>query len=165
VGRVQGPCDHVSIRSLGFRPAWSGMAASNTSPGGNTGPPPIRTTSEIVWYSPRKGRIAAKTVRPSVRPATLWTHVVYLASARVIAGRILVSRRAGMDVPAPGANAWNIVAGCDNGGHATVNGVPPVGLGGSAHRGCRSGGRAFRPVPAARRGCAPSTRRGTALLQ
>jgi hypothetical protein len=36
------------------------------------------------------------------RPATRWIRVVSMASARVIAGRMVVSRRASIDVPAPG---------------------------------------------------------------
>jgi hypothetical protein len=35
-----------------------------------------------------------------VRPATLWMRVVSMASARVMAGRMVVGRRAGRDVPA-----------------------------------------------------------------
>jgi hypothetical protein len=41
-------------------------------------------------------------VRSPVRPATRWIRVVSIASARVIAGRMVVSRRASIDVPAPG---------------------------------------------------------------
>jgi hypothetical protein len=37
-----------------------------------------------------------------LKPATLWMRVVSMASARVIAGRIVVSRRASIDLPAPG---------------------------------------------------------------
>ena len=37
-----------------------------------------------------------------VNPAALWMRVVSRASARVIAGRIVVSRRASIDLPAPG---------------------------------------------------------------
>jgi hypothetical protein len=43
-----------------------------------------------------------KIVRSPVRPATLWMRVVSMASARVMAGRIVVSRRASIDLPAPG---------------------------------------------------------------
>ena len=39
----------------------------------------------------------------AVRPATLWRCVVLGASARGIAGRMVVSRRASLDWPAPGA--------------------------------------------------------------
>jgi hypothetical protein len=35
-----------------------------------------------------------------VRPATRWMRVVSMASARVIAGRMVVSHRASIDVPA-----------------------------------------------------------------
>jgi hypothetical protein len=41
-------------------------------------------------------------VRAPVRPATLWMRVVSSASARRIAGKIVVSRRASIDVPTPG---------------------------------------------------------------
>jgi hypothetical protein len=41
-------------------------------------------------------------VRSPVRPATRWMRVVSIASARVIVGRMVVSRRARMDSPAPG---------------------------------------------------------------
>jgi hypothetical protein len=37
-----------------------------------------------------------------LRPAVLWIRVVSMASARIIAGRIVVSRRASIDLPAPG---------------------------------------------------------------
>jgi hypothetical protein len=41
-------------------------------------------------------------VRAPVRPATRWMRVVSMASARVIAGRMVVSRRASIHLPAPG---------------------------------------------------------------
>jgi hypothetical protein len=47
----------------------------------------------------RHGRVVTKVVRSPVRPATLWMRVVSMASARVIAGRMVVSRRASMDLP------------------------------------------------------------------
>jgi hypothetical protein len=50
----------------------------------------------------RHGRVVTKAVRSPARPATLWSCVVSMASARVIAGRRVVSRRASIDVPAPG---------------------------------------------------------------
>jgi hypothetical protein len=50
----------------------------------------------------RKGRVVTNVVRSSVRPATRWIRVVSMASARVIAGRMVMSRRASIDVPAPG---------------------------------------------------------------
>jgi len=40
--------------------------------------------------------------RAPVRPATRWMRVVSMASGRVIAGRIVVRRRATIDGPAPG---------------------------------------------------------------
>jgi hypothetical protein len=50
----------------------------------------------------RHGRVVTKVVRSPVRPATLWMRVVSMASARVIAGRMVVSRCASMDVPVLG---------------------------------------------------------------
>jgi hypothetical protein len=44
-------------------------------------------------------------VRSPVSPATLWIRVVSMASARVIAGRMVVSRRASLDWPAPEGRA------------------------------------------------------------
>jgi hypothetical protein len=38
-------------------------------------------------------------MRAPVRPATLWMHVVSMASARLMAGRMVVSRRASIDFP------------------------------------------------------------------
>jgi hypothetical protein len=43
-----------------------------------------------------------KAVRSTARPATRRMRVVSTASARVMAGRMVVSRRASTDVPAPG---------------------------------------------------------------
>jgi hypothetical protein len=37
--------------------------------------------------------------RSPVSPATLWMRVISMASARVIAGRMVVSRRAHIDLP------------------------------------------------------------------
>ena len=48
----------------------------------------------------RNGRVVTNTVRSPVRPTRLWIRAVSIASARVIAGRIVVSRRASIDVPA-----------------------------------------------------------------
>jgi hypothetical protein len=50
----------------------------------------------------RHGRVVTSAVRSPVRPATLWMRVVSMASARVIAGRMVVSQRASIDLPAPG---------------------------------------------------------------
>jgi hypothetical protein len=47
------------------------------------------------------GEAVTHAVRSPVRPATLWMRVVSMASGRVIAGRIVVSRRANLDLPAP----------------------------------------------------------------
>lgn len=63
--------------------------------------------------------------------------------------------------PRPDANARDIAAG--NAGPATFSGAPLAAPAGDARRGCPLGGRAVRPVPAARRGYAPAGRRGTAL--
>jgi hypothetical protein len=49
----------------------------------------------------RSGQVIT-TARSPVRPATRWMRVVSMASARVITGRIVVSRRASIDWPAPG---------------------------------------------------------------
>jgi hypothetical protein len=43
-----------------------------------------------------------RAVRSPVRPATLWMWVVSMASARVIAGKMVVGPRVSLDVPAPG---------------------------------------------------------------
>jgi hypothetical protein len=48
----------------------------------------------------RNGRVVTTTVWALVRPATRWMRVVSMASARVMAGRLVVSRRASIDVPA-----------------------------------------------------------------
>jgi hypothetical protein len=50
----------------------------------------------------RNGRVVTNAVRAPVRPATRWMRVVSMASARVIAGRMVVSRRASLDFPTPG---------------------------------------------------------------
>jgi hypothetical protein len=76
--------------------------ASDTSPGIGTWPPPISPASEMGWWGARHGRVVTTAVRSPVRPATRWIRVVSMASGRVIAGRMVVSRRASIDVPAPG---------------------------------------------------------------
>ena len=50
----------------------------------------------------RSRRAVNSAVRSPVRPATRWRRVVSRASARGIAGRRVVSRRASIDVPASG---------------------------------------------------------------
>ena len=64
--------------------------------------PTISPASEMVWWGARNGRVVTNAVRSPVRPATRWIRVVSMASARVIAGRMVVSRRASIDLPAPG---------------------------------------------------------------
>jgi hypothetical protein len=48
------------------------------------------------------GQVVTNAVRSSVRPATRGRRVVSRALARVMAGRMVTSRRASIDVPAPG---------------------------------------------------------------
>jgi hypothetical protein len=67
-----------------------------------TWPPPIRPASAMVWWEAQHGRVVTSAVRSPVRPATRWMRVVSMASARVIAGKIVVSRTASIDFPAPG---------------------------------------------------------------
>jgi hypothetical protein len=43
-----------------------------------------------------------RAVRGPVRPATLWIRVVSMASDRLMAGNMVVSRRASIDFPTPG---------------------------------------------------------------
>ena len=66
-----------------------------------TWPPPI-SPHPRGWWGARNGRVVTNAVRSPVRPATRWIRVVSMASARVIAGRMVVSRRASIDFPAPG---------------------------------------------------------------
>jgi hypothetical protein len=75
---------------------------SSTSPGIGTWPPPIRPVSAMVWWGARHGRVVTRAVRSPVRPATRWIRVVSMALGKVIAGRMVVSRRASIDLPAPG---------------------------------------------------------------
>src|SRR5262245_28758982 len=89
---------HSGHSSKKSTPWW----ASDTSPGIGTWPLPISPASEMVWWGARNGRVVTNAVRAPVRPATLWIRVVSMASARVIAGRMVVSRRASIDLPAPG---------------------------------------------------------------
>jgi hypothetical protein len=78
------------------------MVPRDTSPGMGTWPPPMRPTSEMVWCGARHSRVVTRAVRSPVRPATRWRRVVSMASARVSAGKMVVSRRASIDLPAPG---------------------------------------------------------------
>jgi hypothetical protein len=50
----------------------------------------------------RKGRVVTTAVRPPVRATTRWIRVLSRASARLIAGGMVVRRRASIDFPAPG---------------------------------------------------------------
>jgi hypothetical protein len=52
------------------------------------------------------GRVVTNAVRSPVRPATLWMRVVSMASARVIAGKMVLSRGASIDFPTPGDPRW-----------------------------------------------------------
>ena len=47
-------------------------------------------------------RVVTNAVRSPVRPATRWMRVVSMALAKVIAGRVVVRRRASIDWPVPG---------------------------------------------------------------
>jgi hypothetical protein len=49
-----------------------------------------------------EGTTVATAARAPMRPATRWMHVVSRASVRLTAGRMVVSRRASIDLPAPG---------------------------------------------------------------
>ena len=60
------------------------------------------STAESGACGARTGRVGTQAGRPSVRPATLWIRVVSIAAARGNAGRMVVSRRASIDLPAPG---------------------------------------------------------------
>jgi hypothetical protein len=50
----------------------------------------------------RNGRVVTNAARSPVRLATRWMRVVSMAPARVMAGRMVVSRRASIDFPALG---------------------------------------------------------------
>ncbi len=47
----------------------------------------------MVWWGARNDRVVTTAVRPPMRPATRWMRVVSSASARRIAGRMVVRRR------------------------------------------------------------------------
>jgi hypothetical protein len=72
------------------------------SPGMGRWPPPITPTAAMVWCGARISRVVTTAVHPPVKPATQWILVLSSASARRIAGRVVVRRRASIDVPAPG---------------------------------------------------------------
>jgi hypothetical protein len=50
----------------------------------------------------QNGRVVTTAVWAPVRPETRWMRVVSMASARLIAGKMVVRRRANIDFPAPG---------------------------------------------------------------
>jgi hypothetical protein len=56
-----------------------------------------------VMRGAQHGRVVTKAVRSPVRPATRGRHVVSMASAKVMAGRMVMTRRASIDIPAPEA--------------------------------------------------------------
>jgi hypothetical protein len=58
-------------------------------------------SGDEVMGGPRP-RFVTMAVRAPVRPAMLWMRVVAMASARVIAGRMVVGRRASPDLPSTG---------------------------------------------------------------
>jgi hypothetical protein len=58
--------------------------------------------TEMVSWGTRKGRVVTNAGRSPVRPATLWMRVVSRDSARIMAGKMVVSHRASIDMPAPG---------------------------------------------------------------
>jgi hypothetical protein len=74
-----------SGNSSNHRMPW---CASDTFPGRGRGPP-ITSTSRIVWWGARKGSIVSKEVRAPGRPATRGIRVVSMASASVVASRIV----------------------------------------------------------------------------
>jgi hypothetical protein len=55
----------------------------------------------------RDGRVVANVVRAPVRPATQLTLMVSMASATLISGKVVVTQRASLDVPAPGLQNTN----------------------------------------------------------
>src|SRR5882724_2177347 len=109
-------CDHLEgSGAVHRRPGWSGLTTLGSdlnihripwcdrdmSPG--LGTCPQRSARHPRWYDgARHGRVVTNAVRSPVRPATRWMRMVSRASPRVMAGRMVVSRRASIDVPAPG---------------------------------------------------------------
>jgi hypothetical protein len=77
-------------------------AAHNACPHNVSWPPSISPASKIVWRGARHRRVVTNAVRSPVRPATWWICVVSMASASVIAGSMVVSHRASIDLPALG---------------------------------------------------------------
>ena len=78
------------------------MGGSDTSLGISTWPPPIRRIRDGLVKSAKRASSDQRRTVPG-QAGTLWMRVVSMASARVIAGRMVVSRRASIDLPAPEA--------------------------------------------------------------
>jgi hypothetical protein len=86
---------HVSTNAEQARPRTARQVAS--------APAPTQPHIRARMMEARHVRVMTTAVRSPVRPATLWIRVVSSASARVIAGRRVVSRRASLDVPGTAA--------------------------------------------------------------
>jgi hypothetical protein len=80
--------------------------ASDTSPGSGIWPPPSKPASESVCWGAGQGCLVMRAVWAPVCPATQGMRVVSSTSARLIAGRMVVSRRASIDLPAPGVGYY-----------------------------------------------------------
>jgi hypothetical protein len=63
------------------------------------------TPEREMWRRARHGRLMTNAARAPVRPATRCIHMVAMASARVLASRMVVSRRASSDFSAVGGPA------------------------------------------------------------
>jgi hypothetical protein len=86
-------------------PLWARLA----SPGRGIIPPPMRPAWEMVWWGARNGR---RPTSPSSRdsvPATECTFVVSMASAKVMAGRMVGIRRASIVLPEPGGPIMRVL--------------------------------------------------------
>jgi hypothetical protein len=57
-------------------------APATPPPGIGTWPPPIRPTSERVWWGARQGRVVTRAVRAPVRPATLMPIAMHLTPSQ-----------------------------------------------------------------------------------
>jgi hypothetical protein len=82
---------------------WPGRTSLFPREGGDVFPrlQSISPISEAVWWAHDTG-VVTQAVRSPVRPATRGRRVVSRASGRGIAGRMVVSRCASLDLPAPG---------------------------------------------------------------
>ena len=89
-----------SVNSSRNRTPW---LASETSPGRRyVVPPPSKPACEMEWCGDRNGRDRKTPSPPANSPATEWSWVVSSASSRVSLGKMVVTRRASMVLPAPG---------------------------------------------------------------